>query len=93
MWFEPLGWFIPLFSGTNQKIWSEPVKSGLNHAAGSNQFWLVQTTIAGLNQPKAIRTSGLDQTMMGWNGSVKCGLNQPNQGRTTDIWTILLFTL
>jgi hypothetical protein len=69
VWFEPLGWFIPLFSGTNQKIWSEPVQSGLNHAAGSNQFWLVQTTIAGLNQPKAVRTSGLDQTMMGWNGS------------------------
>ena len=77
MWFEPPGWFIPLFSGFNRKCWFEPVQSGLNHAAGSNHFWLVQTRFFGLNQPKAVRTSGLDQTIM-WSEPVKSGTS-PNQ--------------
>jgi hypothetical protein len=39
----------------------------MNHAAGSHHFGVVQTTFPGPFQLKAVRTSGLDQTTLGWN--------------------------
>ena len=61
------------FSGSNRKCWFEPVQSGLNatrlvqttYLAGSDQI----SRFSGLNQPRAVRTSGLDHTMMGWIGA------------------------